>query len=66
MARKIFALAQKKKFSTFSERGGRDESKNAKKIEIGSQMRRVEAKMCFYPFLPVATIYHYLSYFLGF
>ena len=58
VARKIFALAQKKKFPTFSERGGRDESKNVKKIEIGSQMRRVEAKTCFYPFLGKFTLSH--------
>ena len=58
VARKIFALGQKYFFSTFSERGGRDESKNAKKFEIGSQMRRVEAKTCFYPFLGKFTLPH--------
>ena len=55
---KIFAHPQKYFSSTFSERGGRDESKNVKKFEIGPQMRCVEAKTCFDPFLGKMTLCH--------
>ena len=58
MAPKIFAHPQKYFSSTFSERGGRDESKNVKKFEIGPQMRCVETKTCFYLFLGKMTLCH--------
>ena len=58
MSPKNFAHPQNYFSSTFSERGGRDESKNVKKFEIGPQMRCVETKTCFYLFLGKMTVCH--------